>query len=320
VRAAAQQWFSEATSVWFDWTEDDLLARKQSHRISVVIPAHNEEATIGGIIEGIRARLVDDIALVDEIVVIDSDSTDDTARVASACQATVHAARNIQPQSGAFVGKGEALWKSLFVTTGDLLVFIDADLTEWGPHFVSGLLGPLLADPAIKLVKGYYDRVLEDGSGRSSVAGGRVTELVARPLLNMFWPELAAVVQPLAGEWAIRRETFESLHVPIGYGVEIAALLDVWTAGGLPAIAQVDLGQRAHSHQSEHDLGLMAAEILVTAARRAGMPENLMPNDASMAQFSRTANPVWRERSIPIVQRPPAITIDGYRHVLDTRP
>ena len=133
-----------------------------------------------------------------------------------------------------------------------------------------GLLGPLLTDPRVQLVKGYYDRVLDDGSGQHAPQGGRVTELVARPLLNLYWPELSQVVQPLAGEWAVRRSAFSAQSVPIGYGVELATLLDVHRRGGLPAIAQVDLGARAHSHQSVHDLGVMAAELLAVAARRAG--------------------------------------------------
>jgi glucosyl-3-phosphoglycerate synthase len=213
------------------------------------MPARNEAATIRAIVTGIRTDLCERIGLVDEIVVIDSDSTDETAEMAGKGGASVFAAASIRPDLGSFGGKGEAMWKSLFVTDADILVFIDADLTEWGPHFVSGLLGPILTDSGVHLVKGFYDRIADDGSGRVAPQGGRVTELVARPLLNLCWPDLSRVVQPLAGEWAIRRAVFETMPVPVGYGVEIATLLDIYAAHGLSAIAQVDLGERAHSHQ-----------------------------------------------------------------------
>jgi glucosyl-3-phosphoglycerate synthase len=312
VQPAADAWFRAATSHWSAWPLAELLAAKAAHRISVVIPARNEEPTIGGIVAGIQRELVEEVPLVDELVVMDSDSTDATGAVARAAGAVVHEVRDVRPELGRHPGKGEALWKSLFVTSGDLLVFIDADLTHWGTHFVSGLLGPLLNTSGVELVKGYYDRILDDGSGRQSVAGGRVTELVARPVLNLNWPELVAVVQPLAGEWAIRRTAFETMSVPVGYGVEIAALLDTHQRTGLAGIAQVDLGARAHVHQGEHDLGVMAAEILLTAARREGRAARI--GDAPrLWQFSRDADPPWRERVVPAVQRPAAVTVPGYR-------
>lgn len=300
--------FAAATSSWTRWAVNDLVRAKAGRRISVVIPARDEAATIGGIVEGIRRDLVMAAPLVDELVVIDSDSRDDTAAIAADHGATLFAARKIRPDLGSYPGKGEALWKSLFVTTGELLVFIDADLTGWGTHFVTGLLGPLLSDPRVELVKGYYDRVLEDGSGGQAPQGGRVTELVARPLLNLFWPDLAHVVQPLAGEWAIRREVFAQLPVPVGYGVEMATLLDVYSRDGLPAIAQVDLGARAHTHQSVHDLGVMAAEIIAVAARRRCGPVAVEPEQL-LWQFHRTATPPWRSRGVPLHERPPVTTV-----------
>jgi glucosyl-3-phosphoglycerate synthase len=298
----AAEWFATATTSSADWSAEALSRSKGDQRISVVIPARNEAATIGDIIDGIRKELVDETSLVDELIVIDSDSTDHTGEIAANAGATVHAAAAICPDVGAHPGKGEALWKSQFVTTGDLLVFVDGDLTEWGPHFVTGLLGPLLSNPAVELVKGFYDRVLDDGSGQHTPQGGRVTELVARPLLNLCWPELSKVVQPLAGEWAIRARTFAELTVPVGYGVEMATLLDVYARAGLGAIAQVDLGQRAHSHQSVHDLGVMAAEILAVAARRSGTEVQA----AQLWQFDREQQPPWRPRDVPMVERPPA--------------
>ncbi len=189
------------------------------------------------------------------------------------------------------------------MTNGDLLVFIDADLTGWDTHFVTGLLGPLLSTPSVQLVKGFYDRVLDDGSSRLATQGGRVTELVARPLLNLFWPDLARVVQPLAGEWAIRRRTFGRLAVPVGYGVEIGSLLDVYEHSGLDAIAQVDLGEREHSHQSVHDLALMAAEVIAVADRRRGSAPTATHR---LWQFDRDTG--WRDRDVPVVERPPKDT------------
>ncbi|MCU1659212.1 MAG: hypothetical protein JWO57_3868 [Pseudonocardiales bacterium] len=304
-RAAA--WFEKATSRWWDWDVSALADRKGEQRVSVVIPAHDEAATIGEIVTRIRTELLERTRLVDEIVVIDSDSSDRTAMIAAASGATVHAARDIRPDLDRLPGKGEALWKSTFVTSGDLLAFIDGDLTEWGPHFVTGLLGPLLTRPDVNLVKGYYDRTLDDGSGVHAPQGGRVTEIVARPLLNLLWPDLACVVQPLAGEWAVRRSTFEALHVPVGYGVEIGALLDVYLDHGLDAIAQVDLGERAHTHQSVHDLGVMAAEILAVAARRAGAAERL--HSSQLWQFRRDCSPAWRSREVPMHERPPATSV-----------
>src|SRR3954447_6209414 len=283
----AERWFARATSAADRWPVEQLLAAKDGRRISVVVPARNEAATIGGIVGRLRTGLLDAVPLVDELLVIDSDSTDGTAAIAAEQGATVHAARAIRPDLGGHAGKGEALWKSQFVAGGDVLVFIDADLTAWGTHFVTGLLGPLLTDPAVELVKGFYDRVLDDGSGRHAPQGGRVTELAARPLLNLYWPGLSRVVQPLGGEWAIRRASFARIPVPVGYGVELATLLSVYENAGLDAIAQVDLGSRAHTHQSVHDLGLMAAELLAVAVRRLG------PDVAAgdLWQFDRALDP-----------------------------
>jgi len=305
--AEATAWFEQATATAATWTAEQLVGAKAGRRVSVVVPARNEAPTIGDIVGGIRTRLVDQVPLVDELVVIDSDSGDDTAAIAADAGAVVHAARAIRPDLGGHPGKGEALWKSQFVTTGDVLVFVDADLTAWGTHFVVGLLGPLLTRPEVELVKGFYDRVLDDGSGRHAPQGGRVTELVARPLLNLRWPALAQVVQPLAGEWAIRRSTFARVPVPVGYGVELATLLAVYEQRGLAAIAQVDLGSRAHSHQSVHDLGVMAAEILAVALHRLGRDVA----GEQLWQFDRALDPPWRPRPVPLAERPPFATVEG---------
>src|SRR5215469_13793410 len=299
-------WFGRRTSRWQDWPLDRLLAakRQKGATISVVIPARNEERTVAAVVSAIGRALIDDVPLVDELVVMDSDSTDATAKAAASAGATVCRTAEVLPEAGSFSGKGEALWKSLAVTAGDLLVFIDADLTSWGPHFVSGLVGPLLAEPAVQLVKGFYTRVRTETDGSTSTEGGRVTELVARPLISLWWPELAGVVQPLAGEWAARRSLMESLSIPVGYGVELATLMDTVARNGLDAVAQVDLGSRAHRHQANHDLALMAAELLTVADRR--RPGGAAAAEARLQQFERAAGELRRvSRPVPVHERPP---------------
>lgn len=300
-------WFGRRTSRWQDWPAGELLAAKQrlGVSVSVVIPARNEQRTVAAVVGAIARALLTRIALIDELVVIDSDSTDDTAAAAAGAGAKVYRAAEILPAAGSYPGKGEALWKSLHVTTGDLLVFVDADLTSWGPHFVTGLLGPLLTDPAVQLVKGFYTRVFTGSDGSTSTEGGRVTELVARPLISLWWPQLAGVVQPLAGEWAIRRGLMESLQIPVGYGVELATLMDTAARHGLDAVAQVDLGSRAHRHQANHDLAVMSAELLAVAERRRPAGQPLLATE--LRQFVRTdgqASPV--ARPVPLAERPPA--------------
>ena len=257
---------------WDDWTLDALMHARRDTSVSLVVPARNEAATVGDVVTRVRERLVDTVQLLDEIVVIDSDSTDDTSAVAADAGAIVHRAHEIRPDLGTFPGKGEAMWKSLFVTKGDVLVFMDADLLDWDTHFVPGLLGPLLTAPGVELVKGFYERPLAD----APYEGGRVTELVARPLIWLLFPHLAGLHQPLAGEWAVRRTLFETLSVPTGYAVELAALIDTSATLGAGAIAQVDLGRRTHRHQSLRDLGGMARQIMAMALGRAGVgPEAL---------------------------------------------
>jgi glucosyl-3-phosphoglycerate synthase len=307
----AEAWYRRRTSHWLDWPLTELLERKQRKgtRISVVIPARNEERTVASVVRPLVQSLMSDAPLVDELVVIDSDSSDATAEQASAAGATVHRARNIAPGLGSYQGKGEALWKSLLITHGDLLVFVDADLTQWGPHFVTGLLGPLLADPDVRLVKGFYARVRTEADGSVSTEGGRVTELVARPVLSLWWPHLAGVVQPLAGEWAARRSLMETLSIPVGYGVELSTLLDTASRHGLNALAQVDLDSRAHRHQANHDLAVMAAELLTVAEKRRPGPHPTA-GEVALEQFVREDGQVLRRsRPVPIRERPPARSV-----------
>lgn len=263
-------WTARHTHHWDDWSLTDLVAAKGERRVSLVVPARNEAATVGDVVAKVRSALVETVALLDEVVVIDSDSTDDTYAVATDAGATVHRSAEIRPDLGSRPGKGEAMWKSLFVTTGELVVFMDADLVDWDTHFVPGLLGPLLTEPGVELVKGFYERPMGSGETAVPFEGGRVTELVARPLIALLFPELSGLHQPLAGEWAVRRSLFESLSVPHEYAVELAALVDTARSRGLDAIAQVDLGVRAHRHQSLRDLTGMATQILAAALARVG--------------------------------------------------
>ncbi len=300
----AEKWFERRTSRASDWPAGALRAAKGSTSISVVLPALDEEPTVGEIVAGVR-RLA---GLVDEIVVVDSGSVDRTAAVAAAAGATVHHRDDILPAYGSHPGKGEVLWKALAVTRGDLLVYVDADLTDFRESFVTGLLGPLLTDPGVLMVKAFYDRPLLD---RSVEGGGRVTELVARPLLNAFFPELAGVVQPLAGEYAARRSLLETLPFAAGYGVETGLLIDAYRAHGLDAIAQVDLGSRTHGHQDTAALGRMAATIMHAVGRRVA-PD--YPLWTTLTQFRRgdggAVGPDDYEISWP--ERPPMSTIPEY--------
>lgn len=304
-RGAVSTWFERNTHRADEWTIEELLAAKGGTTVSLVVPARNEASTVGGIVGRLRSALMESAALVDEIMVIDSDSTDKTAEVAAAAGARVYASSAIRPDLGTFPGKGEAMWKSLFVATGELIVFMDADLVEWDTHFVPGLLGPLLTRSEVDLVKGYYLR-----PGANGFDGGRVTELVARPWIALACPDLAGLVQPLAGEWAVRRSLFESLHVPTGYAVELAALVDTAAARGVDAIAQVDLGRRGHRHQELLDLGLMATQILAAMLRRlpgGGPGAGASRTDVLLEQHQPAGAALRTQtRSVSVVERPPA--------------
>ncbi|MDT0201572.1 glucosyl-3-phosphoglycerate synthase [Nocardioides sp. AE5] len=309
-----RDWFERRTHSWDEWTVADLVrARRDSGTsVSLVVPARNEAATVGAVVTRVREQLMETVEFLDEIVVIDSDSTDATGEVASDAGAVVHRSADIRPDLGSVPGKGEAMWKSLFVTRGDLIVFMDADLLDWDTHFVPGLLGPLLTDSDVHLVKGFYERPLLGGNDPAAAfEGGRVTELVARPLIALAFPELAGLVQPLAGEWAVRRSAFETFSVPTGYAVELAALVDTVRSFGVDAIAQVDLGRRAHRHQALRDLGAMATQIMAAAARRSLGTRDEPGNDAVLLrQYVGSAGAIEpSERSVHTGERPPMVSV-----------
>ncbi|WP_198679209.1 glucosyl-3-phosphoglycerate synthase [Thermomonospora amylolytica] len=315
----ATMWMRRRTTTAADWPVEMLLEAKAAHgdgRISVVLPARNEEETVGAIVTAIRRDLMERAPLVDEIVVIDSRSTDRTAEVAAAAGAEVVHQDAVLPELPRMSGKGEALWKSLAVTGGELIVFVDADLRNFSSHFVSGLLGPLLTDSSVGYVKGCYDRPLMTGGRRVDGAGGRVTELVARPLINLHWPALAGVIQPLGGEYAGRRSLLERLPFVTGYGVELGLLLDVFAEAGLDAIAQVDLGDRVHSHQSTEALAAMSGQIMLTAWSRLQRHGRMLPLEdpgTALAWFSRNGSGHdVRVNDVGVQERPPMIEVPGY--------
>ena len=247
---------------------DQLVATRAAGgtTVSVCIPARNEEATVGLVVTAIRDALVDGAALVDEIVVVDDHSTDATARLAAEAGARVVDASQVLAAHGVGHGKGEAMWKSVHESTGDLVVWVDADIIDFDPGFVVGMLGPLLTDPETEFVKGHYHRPENHGVG-----GGRVTELTARPLLSHYFPELAEVAQPLAGEYAGRRSLLERLPFVVGYGVDVALLIDAYRAVGTRGLAQVDLGVRRHRNRTLDALGPQALAVTQAILDRAGV-------------------------------------------------
>lgn len=245
-----------------------LVALKNGQRISVCIPTFNEAETIGQIVATIHAELVVNHGLVDEILVIDSDSTDGTRELAAAAGASVHRSADIAPSTGTHRGKGENLWKALHIATGDLICYVDGDISDFHSGFITGLLGPLLHDDSIHYVKAYYERPLAYGDEAHSTGGGRVSEILIRPLISLFYPELVGILQPLSGEYAARRSTLAALPYPVGYGVEIAHLIDLAQAGKIHQIAQTDLVRRIHRNRADQELGQMSFAILQVLLRR----------------------------------------------------
>ena len=243
---------------------DDAIAAKAGRTVSVCIPCKNEAATIGALVQMLRDELVDRVGLVDELIVLDDNSTDATAAIAAAHGARVISVNVVNDVYGIGIGKGNALWATLAVSSGDFIVWCDGDVTTVEPSWVLGLLMPLLTAQDVSLVKASYHRPTEHGGG------GRTTELVARPLLSLFLPELTGLHQPLSGEFAGRRTAMEQIPFVQGWGVEIAMLADVAERFGPTAIAQVDVGERLHRHQTLERLGVQAAEVLATLLSRVG--------------------------------------------------
>lgn len=296
--------------------------QKQGLRISLCIPTLNEEKTIGKEVVIFRSELMQRYPLLDEIAVIDSGSEDKTLEVAASFGADTYAANDILSDLPVKRGKGENLWKAIYQLSGDIIVYIDADIKNIHPRFVYGLVGPLINRPEIKYVKAFYDRPLAFSQGIRPSGGGRVTEILIRPLFSLFFPDLTAIVQPLSGEYAVRREVLEVIPFPIGYGVETSHLLDVYAKFGMDAFAQTDLDQRVHRNQPTHSLGKMSFGILQTFLSRV-QSLNIIPElpeiNTTLRQFQvRESNFEPVEHTIVEEERPPMITIDAYRTKIET--
>jgi glycosyltransferase involved in cell wall biosynthesis len=265
------KWFAENTyhaNEFSDLQKLLGLKEKQGTTISLALPALNEEKTVGKVITTIKTALMDEVPLLDEMILLDSNSTDQTRQIAESLGIPVYIHQDILPEFGARDGKGEALWKSLYVTQGDIIVWVDTDIVNISPLFVYGIIGPLLLDKNIQFVKGFYRRPIRVGNKMQAGGGGRVTELTARPLLNLFYPELSGIIQPLSGEYAGRRKSLEKLVFFSGYGVETGLLIEMFEQEGLKAIAQVDLLERIHHNQELEALSKMSFVIIQTVLRK----------------------------------------------------
>jgi len=316
----SKQWLAERTfhhsNFWdIKWLVEEK--ERQGLTISLCLPTLNEERTIGQEIVILKAELHDHYPLLDEIAVIDSGSTDRTCEIAASFGADVYVASEHLAEYGQRRGKGENLWKALYLLKGDIIVYVDADIKNIHPRFVYGLLGPLIQDPEVHYVKAFYDRPLAFSGGLRSTGGGRVTEILIRPLFSLFYPELTAILQPLSGEYAGRRSILEQIPFPVGYGVETAMLIDIYERLGLYAFAQTDLDRRVHRNQETVALGRMAFGVLRTFFSRLTCQQRLqLQQDLPriMRQYE-VGDGEYRqvEYDIEEYERPPIIEVEDYR-------
>ncbi|GAB4482803.1 MAG: hypothetical protein Kow0088_25810 [Anaerolineales bacterium] len=320
ISVLVDKWFGENTYYADEFADLSYLLKlkeKQGVTISLALPALNEEETIGKVIQTVKNALMDSVPLLDEIILIDSNSTDRTREIAVELGIPVYIHQQVLPEFGAREGKGEALWKSLYLTKGDIILWIDTDIVNIHPRFVYGLIGPLLLRERIQFVKGFYRRPLKVGDKVQAGGGGRVTELTARPLLNLFYPALSGLIQPLSGEYGGRRSLLERLPFSSGYGVEIGLLIDLLETVGLDGIAQVDLQERIHHNQPLQALSKMSFAIIQTVVRklerRFGV--NLLQEvNRSMKTIHYDAGRLYLEvEEIAERERPPMIEVAAYR-------
>lgn len=314
------EWYDRRT--WHDvtWSAAELAGAKDGRRVAVVLPALDEEATVAGVVAAFlpltRRQGPGLPPLVDELVVVDSGSTDATVQLAMAAGARVVTREEALPQVPVRPGKGEVLWRALAATDADVVVYADSDLVDVNASLVTGLLGPVLCEPGVHLVKAFYARPLRLQTVTQRAGGGRVTELLARPALATFAPQLGGIVQPLGGEYAGTRELLEQVPFAGGYGVEVGLLLDTLRLLGLDAIAQVDVGVRKHRHRDLLSLGVAAQEIMLTIARHTaghgparavarGGPE--ADGGVDLVQFDQAADGRWRPETthVTVQERPP---------------
>jgi glucosyl-3-phosphoglycerate synthase len=318
--AMTHSWLEKNTFHYSEFIDIHRLVeekQKKNLKISLCLPTLNEEKTIAKEIIIMKSELMTRYPLVDELIVIDSGSTDNTVDIAGSFGADVYDANEILPDLDQFSGKGENLWKALYITKGDIIVYIDADIKNIHHRFAYGLIGPLLLNDQIKYTKAFYDRPISIGKNKiRPTGGGRVTELVIRPLFSLFFPELTQIIQPLSGEYAGYREIFEKIPFPIGYGVETSMILDIYDKWGLDVMAQVDLDRRIHRNQDTKALGRMAFTIIKTflnRQKRSGLIELKEDLFDEMIQYNLVDNDYQPEAlQIKGLERPPMITIPEY--------
>lgn len=316
------KWLARNTFHFSEFQDlSQLVAAKQQKGLttSLCLPTLNEEKTIAKELVIFKSELMMRYPLIDEIVVVDSGSKDRTREVAAAYGADVYLADEILPHLEKYRGKGENLWKALYVTKGDIIIYLDADIKNIHHRFVYALLGPLVLSDHIKYTKAFYDRPIATGKGRiRPTGGGRVTELVIRPLFSLFFPELTQIIQPLSGEYAGYRRLFERIPFPIGYGVETSMILDICEQWGIDVIAQVDLERRVHRNQDVTSLGKMSFVILKTFFNRLeklGRIDLKTETFHDMIQYKLVHQQVEPDLfHAPGLERPPMVTIPEYRN------
>ena len=316
----SEQWLEQRTfhhsNFWdIKWLVEEK--ERQGLTISLCLPALNEETTIGQEIVILKAELFDRYRLVDEIAVIDSGSTDRTCEIAASFGADVYVAADHLKEEGDHRGKGENLWKALYLLKGDIIVYVDSDIRNIHPRFVYGLVGPLIQNPEVHYVKAFYDRPIAYSGLLRPTGGGRVTEILIRPLFSLFYPDLAAILQPLSGEYAGRRSILEQIPFPVGYGVETSMLIDIYQKLGLTAFAQTDLDQRVHRNQETIALGRMAFGVLRTFMSRLSREQKVQFNEAlpSIMRQYEVGDGGYRQLQYDIqeFERNPMIEVAAYK-------
>lgn len=316
----SEQWLEQRTfhhsNFWdIKWLVEEK--ERQGLTISLCLPALNEETTIGQEIVILKAELFDRYRLVDEIAVIDSGSTDRTCEIAASFGADVYVAAEHLKEEGDHRGKGENLWKALYLLKGDIIVYVDSDIRNIHPRFVYGLVGPLIQNPEVHYVKAFYDRPIAYSGLLRPTGGGRVTEILIRPLFSLFYPDLAAILQPLSGEYAGRRSILEQIPFPVGYGVETSMLIDIYQKLGLTAFAQTDLDQRVHRNQETIALGRMAFGVLRTFMSRLSREQKVQFNEAlpSIMRQYEVGDGGYRQLQYDIqeFERNPMIEVAAYQ-------
>lgn len=314
-------WLGDHTFHHGDFADLAALVAEKRRRglsVSVALPTLNVGKTLGPILQTISGSLMGDVALVDQLAVVDSHSTDDTRDIAARWGAEVYVDSEIMPGAGSGQGKGEALWKSLAVLSGDIIVWIDSDIANFHPRFVYGLVGPLLMRPELGYVKAFYQRPLIQNSGAAHpTEGGRVTEICARPILNLFYPELANLIQPLSGESAGRRTVLEAVPFFTDYAVEIGLLLNIYRQFGMGVMGQVDLDERIHTNQPLKALGKMSFAILQAVFQSLSRDNKIalswQPAEALRTFMRDDGRYLPLNESISVIERPPMLSMPDYR-------